>query len=223
MLQTSEQTLSVWTKIFKIQEKGLSVVKATPNAAYKQNGKVSKYADLNSILDVLIPELNEVKLVTGFMLTGDGLILQVTDIETGEWIRFACALNLTGQTAQQIGSQITYYRRYMFNSLFNLQAEDDDGNATSSVKVVPEVEAPKAIPATAVKPGFIPEGNKSSDSNSPSLKPELKGGTPAAEQLKKAYAEGKLTKWSQITDVYVVSEQTKIAMKAVMPNIDFNS
>lgn len=203
MLQTSEQTLSVWTKIFKIQEKGLSVIKSTPNAAYKQNGKVSKYADLNSILDVLIPELNEVKLVTGFMLTGDGLILQVTDIETGEWIRFACALNLTGQTAQQIGSQITYYRRYMFNSLFNLQAEDDDGNLTSGVRVVPEVEAPKSV-ATAVKP-------------------ELKGGTPAAEQLKKAYAEGKLTKWSQITDVYVVSEQTKIAMKAVMPNLDYNS
>lgn len=208
MLQTSEQTLSVWTKIFKIQEKGLSVIKATPNAAYKQNGKVSKYADLNSILDVLIPELNEVKLVTGFMLTGDGLILQVTDIETGEWIRFTCALNLTGQTAQQIGSQITYYRRYMFNSLFNLQAEDDDGNATSSVKVVPEVEAPRPTASPAV---------------SITGKPELKPRSTESGKLKADYDAGKLTKWSQVTNQFIVSEEMKLSIKAHMPNIDFNS
>jgi len=133
MIETSQETTNVWSKIFKIQEKELSVVKTAANAAFKQNGKTSKYADINSILSVVTPELNAVKLVTVFMLTGDKLFMQVTDIESGEWLRFACQLNLAGQTAQQIGSQITYYRRYMLNGFFNLQAEDDDGNLTSGV------------------------------------------------------------------------------------------
>lgn len=200
MIEQSEQTTNVWSKIFMIQQKGLSVTKTASNAAFKQNGKISKYADLNSILTVVIPELNEVKLVTGFMLTGDGLTMQITDVESGEWIRFTCLLNLVGQTAQQIGSQVTYFRRYMFNSLFNLQADDDDGNATSGVNVVPSVETPKA---TAVKPNLMP-------------------GTTAAEQLKKDYAAGKLTKFSQITEVYNVSDQVKLGIQATMPKIDFN-
>lgn len=142
MIETSEQTTNVWSKVFKVQEKELSVVKTAANAAFKQNGKTSRYADINSILSVVTPELNAVKLVTVFMLTGDKLFMQVTDIESGEWLRFACQLNLTGQTAQQIGSQITYYRRYMLNGFFNLQAEDDDGNLTSGVSQAYQTATP---------------------------------------------------------------------------------
>lgn len=204
MIETSEQTNNVWSKVFKVQEKNLSVVKSTPNAAFKQNGKVSKYADINSILEALIPELNEVKLVVACMPTTEGMVMQVTDVESGEWIRFKSWLNLTGQTAQQIGSQITYMRRYMYNSMFNLQAEDDDGNATSGVTTT--YEAPKASPVTT-----------------PATKPVLVGGSAHAEQLKKEYAAGTLTKWSQVTDRYTVSEQVKIAIQGTMPNIDFKS
>lgn len=196
MIETSEQTNNVWSKVFKVQEKNLSVVKSTPNAAFKQNGKVSKYADINSILEALIPELNEVKLVVACMPTTEGMVMQVTDVESGEWIRFKAWLNLTGQTAQQIGSQITYMRRYMYNSMFNLQAEDDDGNLTSGVTTT--YEAPKATPVT---------------------KPVLVGGSAHAEQLKKEYAAGTLKTWTQITDRYTVSEQVKTAIQATMPNL----
>ena len=133
MIEQSEQTTNVWSKIFIVQQQELSVIKATPNAAFKQGGKVSKYADINSILETLIPVLNEAKLVVACMPTNAGMVMQVTDTESGEWIRFIGWLNFTGQTAQQIGSQITYMRRYMYNSMFNLQAEDDDGNLTSGV------------------------------------------------------------------------------------------
>jgi len=133
MIEQSEQTTNVWSKIFIVQQKELSVIKGTPNAAFKQGGKVSKYADINSILETLIPVLNEAKLVVACMPTKEGMVMQVTDTESGEWIRFIGWLNFTGQTAQQIGSQITYMRRYMYNSMFNLQAEDDDGNLTSGV------------------------------------------------------------------------------------------
>ena len=212
MIETSQETTNVWSKIFKIQEKELSVVKTAANAAFKQNGKTSKYADINSILSVVTPELNAVKLVTVFMLTGDKLFMQVTDIESGEWLRFACQLNLAGQTAQQIGSQITYYRRYMLNGFFNLQAEDDDGNATSGVSVVTTYEAPKASPVTTTM-----------TSTSTAVKPHLVGGSKHADQLKDEYTAGTLTKFSQITDRYTVSEQVKIAIQATMPKLDFKS
>lgn len=201
MIETSEQTNHVWSKVFKVQEKNLSVVKSTPNAAFKQNGKVSKYADINSILEALIPELNEVKLVVACMPTTEGMVMQVTDVESGEWIRFKSWLNLTGQTAQQIGSQITYMRRYMYNSMFNLQAEDDDGNLTSGVTSATTYEAPKATPPTTP------------------TKPVLVGGSAHAEQLKKEYAAGTLKTWSQITDRYTVSDQVKAAIQATLPNL----
>ena len=204
MIETSEQTNNVWSKIFKVQEKNLSVVKSTPNAAFKQNGKVSKYADINSILEALIPELNEVKLVVACMPTTEGMVMQVTDVESGEWIRFKSWLNLTGQTAQQIGSQITYMRRYMYNSMFNLQAEDDDGNLTSGVTTT--YEAPKASPVTTTMTTTV-------------VKPVLVGGSKDAEALKQQYTKGELTHWSQITDKYTVSDQVKLAIKATMPNL----
>lgn len=198
MIEQSEQTTNVWSKIFIVQQQELSVIKATPNAAFKQGGKVSKYADINSILETLIPVLNEAKLVVACMPTNAGMVMQVTDTESGEWIRFIGWLNFTGQTAQQIGSQITYMRRYMYNSMFNLQAEDDDGNLTSGVSAATTYEAPKASPVT---------------------KPNLVGGSAHAEQLKKEYAAGTLTQWSQITDRYEMSEQVKLAIKATMPNL----
>jgi len=40
-------------------------------------------------------------------------------------------------TPQQLGSAITYYRRYTLQSLLSLQAEDDDANAASNVKPAP--------------------------------------------------------------------------------------
>lgn len=201
MIETSQETAKVWSKVFAVQQKGLSVVKTASNAAFKQNGKVSKYADINSILETLIPELNEARLVVACMPTTEGMVMQVTDPESGEWIRFVNWLNLTGQTAQQIGSQITYMRRYMYVSFFNLQAEDDDGNLTSGI--TSSAETLKATPVI-VKPNLMP-------------------GTSAAEELKKLYAEGKLTKFSQITEKYIVSEQVKIAIQATMPNIDYKS
>lgn len=206
MIEQSEQTTNVWSKIFMVQQQELSVIKGTPNAAFKQGGKVSKYADINSILETLIPVLNEAKLVVACMPTKEGMVMQVTDVESGEWIRFIGWLNFTGQTAQQIGSQITYMRRYMYNSMFNLQAEDDDGNLTSGVTPVTTYEAPKASPVTTTV-----------------TKPNLVGDSENSKQLKKEYTEGKLTKYSQITDRFTVSEVVKLGIKAAMPQLDFNS
>lgn len=194
MIEQSEQTAKVWSKIFIVQQQELSVIKATPNAAFKQGGKVSKYADINSILETLIPVLNDAKLVVACMPTKEGMVMQVTDTESGEWIRFIGWLNFTGQTAQQIGSQITYMRRYMYNSMFNLQAEDDDGNLTSGVTQTYQA----ATPATKV-----------------TKKVEL--GNAAHAELKAELVKGDKCKYKSADEIkkdYEVSDTIMDAIKA---------
>lgn len=195
MIETSQETAKVWSKIFIVQQQELSVIKATPNAAFKQGGKVSKYADINSILETLIPVLNEAKLVVACMPTKEGMVMQVTDTESGEWIRFIGWLNFTGQTAQQIGSQITYMRRYMYNSMFNLQAEDDDGNLTSGV--TQSYQAATPLNARATK------------------KVEL--GNAAHAELKAELVKGDKCKYKSVDEIrkdYEVSDTIMDAVKA---------
>ncbi len=191
MIEQSEQTTNVWSKIFIVQQQELSVIKATPNAAFKQGGKVSKYADINSILETLIPVLNEAKLVVACMPTKEGMVMQVTDVESGEWIRFIGWLNFTGQTAQQIGSQITYMRRYMYNSMFNLQAEDDDGNLTSGVTQSYQAATP--------------------------LKKKVELGNAAHAELKAELVKGDKCKYKSVDEIrkdYEVSDTIMDAIKA---------
>ena len=109
-------------------------------------------------------------------------------------------MNVEDKNPQEIGSQITYARRYTLKSLFNLSDVDDDGNAASGKSVVTTVDIPKAIAPT---------------------KPELKGNTPQSEALKKEYNDGTLTHFSQITDRYFVSEPVKLGIKQSMPNLKF--
>ena len=196
---SSEQTDQVWRKIFQIQQMELAVVKSSKNPFYK-----SKYADLNTVNEVLIPVLNGLNLVIAFLPCPKGLEYVISDVESGQWISSIYPMNVEDKNPQEIGSQITYARRYTLKSLFNLSDIDDDGNAASGKSVVTTVDIPKATPVTqaAVKPNLLPN-------------------TPAAEELKKEYASGKLTKFSQITDKFTVSEQVKLGIKATMPKLEF--
>jgi len=54
----------------------------------------------------------------------------------------------SASTPQQLGSAITYYRRYTLQSLLSLQAEDDDGNeANKAPKQLPKVDFVMAVDA----------------------------------------------------------------------------
>ena len=196
-IQEVGNVATIHAKVFKIQQMNLSVVKNARNPHFK-----NRYADVNEIIAVLKPALNEVGLCLTFTQVQDYLIACVADAETGASISYAYPSKSEAAKAQDVGSGQTYGRRYWQVNYFNLEAEDDDGNVASGVTVVPTVAAPR--PATAVKPQLMPN-------------------TPAAEQLKKDYTSGELTKFSQITDVYNVSEQVKLGIKATMPNLDFNS
>lgn len=108
--------------------------------AKKQIGKVSKnsknphfkntYADINALIEAVEPILLECGLVLLQPIENGKVITKVIDIDTGESIESTMELP-TLSNPQQMGSAITYYRRYTLQSLLSLQAEDDDGNKAS--------------------------------------------------------------------------------------------
>ena len=80
--------------------------------------------------------INEV--ILSMTQTGYGLAVL---IDTDESINSKSAIGTIQSTPQQIGSGITYFRRYHIQSMLNLEADfDDDGNIASNVKQQPTTQ-----------------------------------------------------------------------------------
>lgn len=96
----------------------------------------SKYADLNSILDTCEPVL----LKHGILIMQpivDGMVFtRLVDVETKDtlesWISIPEIAN-----PQQLGSAISYFRRYTLSSLLSISTTDDDDGSGAS-KAIPK-------------------------------------------------------------------------------------
>jgi len=118
-----KETLSLHQKLHRAK---LAIGKVVKNA---QNHH-SKYADLNAIMSEVEPVLLENGLVLLQPIQGNSVCTQIIDIETGDMLE-SCMDLPQGITPQQMGSAITYYRRYTLQSALSLQAVDDDGQQAS--------------------------------------------------------------------------------------------
>lgn len=102
--------------------------------AIKKDGKnphfKSTYATLAQILSEVKPILSEVGLILTQPINGGSVHTIITDSETGEFVFGEIKLP-ENQNPQQIGSAITYYRRYLLAGMLALEIEDDDANAAS--------------------------------------------------------------------------------------------
>lgn len=109
----------------------------------------SRYADLNSILDMARPILaeNQLAIMQLCQPSMDGVLVQTTLMhETGQWISDeSLHLPAAKQDPQGYGAALTYARRYALQSFLCLSTEDDDGNAATAA--VSKVEAAKAAAA----------------------------------------------------------------------------
>ena len=139
-MRTSEQTTTLIAALVTARSSFGPIRKDADGQVGKD--RPYKYADLNAILEATIPPL----LVNGIM------VIQAVDAESsslitrmehtsGEWCESAYPLKLD-QSPQQLGSSITYARRYSLLGLLCVAAEDDDDGA----------EASKAKPAAKGKP-----------------------------------------------------------------------
>jgi hypothetical protein len=116
--------------------------------AKKEIGKVAKnaknphfknsYADINALIEAVEPILLNHGLLLLQPVIENKVVTIILHPESAEQLESSLDLPTSG-TPQQLGSAITYYRRYTLQSLLSLQAEDDDANAASNIK------APKTI------------------------------------------------------------------------------
>lgn len=104
----------------------------------KQGGSYKfKYAPLDTILEHVRKPLSDNGLAI-CQLIDDGALVTLLLHESGATLEGRVTLpNSPGDTVQQLGSAITYLRRYALQAALGIAAEeDDDGNASSGNRVM---------------------------------------------------------------------------------------
>ncbi len=96
----------------------------------------SKYADINAVLDVIMPVLTSkgILLVQSPNITESGHVLITKLINTddsADYLESITPLILPKHDMQAYGSAVTYARRYALMCMLDLEAEDDDANRAS--------------------------------------------------------------------------------------------
>lgn len=127
------------------------------NPAFKSTDKPqgSKYADLEATIDATLG-----------ILTKNGLLLiqspgrydetkrcitltSFLSHTSGEWIEDDFEMPVAKCDPQGVGSALTYARRQSQQALFNLAAEDDDGNKASGDPEKPAIRTPQPLHSPA--------------------------------------------------------------------------
>lgn len=137
------------TKLLEFQKKIGIIKKDSKNPHFKNT-----YASLTQILSEVKPLLTECGLILIQPISLEGVGTTIIDFETGEKIETVISLP-TNLSPQQLGSAITYFRRYTLASLLSLEIDDDDAQSTvvKQPNLLEQVEIAKAkiITATSLK------------------------------------------------------------------------
>jgi hypothetical protein len=122
--------MKIYAKIHAAKQEIGVVKKNAKNPHFKNT-----YADLNALIEAVEPILLSKGLILLQPIKDGKVFTQVIDTETFEMVE--SSIDLTANlTAQALGSQITYYRRYTLQSLMSLQSDDDDGQKASAPQAI---------------------------------------------------------------------------------------
>jgi len=122
MSKEVSKRVEFYKKLAKIKEEIGGVVLKNAENPYFQ----SRYADLNTHIDLIEPVLKKYGIVMVQPIIGDLVVTQLIDTELDDIVTFNLKLPPT-EDMQKLGGAITYARRYLLTSYFVLKAEDDDG------------------------------------------------------------------------------------------------
>lgn len=169
--------LSLFQKIFEIQKEIGAIPKDSINPYYQ-----SKYADINTYLEIIKPLLQKHKLLLlqplSHVENKPAITTILSDLENGDRIENSTILP-ENSDPQKMGAAITYFRRFAIQSMFCLEAEDDDGNSASS-RSQTVTNSPQTVKHTSqpVKNSVMPNSEQINDIDDPFY-----------EEPKKKYAE----------------------------------
>ena len=117
--------MKIYAKIHAAKQEIGVVKKNAKNPHFKNT-----YADLNALIEAIEPILLEKGLILLQPIKDGKVFTQIIDIDNGEMIESNIDLS-PNLTAQALGSQITYYRRYQISGFLSLMSDDDDGQKAS--------------------------------------------------------------------------------------------
>ena len=128
---STSSTIGELTKALSLARKEFKpVLKDANNPFFK-----SKYADLAGVIESTSDALSARELVViqspGRIYNGHILLTTLLSHSSGEWIKDELELPIAKFDAQGTGSAITYARRYAYQAIVGVAAEDDDGNSAS--------------------------------------------------------------------------------------------
>lgn len=135
MICQSDKIDLLATSLSKFQGEIKDIKKESDNPFFK-----SKYADLASILDYVRPILSKnglsvVQRGAGIDLNGDNCVLSIVTTlmhSSGQYIESLMQSPLAKKPSpQEIGSAMTYCRRYDLAAILGISQVDDDGNEAS--------------------------------------------------------------------------------------------
>ena len=125
--------LTLHQRLIQFHEQVTTIRKTSTNPHFR-----SKFADINSVLKVVMPVLTNVGIVVTQIpkITENGGSYLVTTLfnadDKEDCMSSDIPLMVKDKTnPQQLGSALTYARRYSLVSMLLLEAEDDDGNNAS--------------------------------------------------------------------------------------------
>lgn len=142
---TNERT--IFDRLLALQKKIGAITKDQTNPHFDH-----RYADINTVLGMIKPILNEEGVLVMQSLTNvDGIPAMKTTLmcENGKIEEVAILPplpqplpNKRGNPSQEMGSSITYFRRYALSCMLALQSVDDDGHSAAQPEA-PQKEKPK--------------------------------------------------------------------------------
>jgi hypothetical protein len=103
-------------------------VKDATNPFYK-----NRYSDLASVKDACQEALTAFGIAVVQSPSAEGAKVSITTLlchESGEWVSGTITATGKDESAQSVGSVITYLRRYALASMVGVAPEDDDGEAS---------------------------------------------------------------------------------------------
>lgn len=157
-MRTSEKIDQLATALIKAMQEMPHITK---NKTVSTGKYAYKYADLPQIMEKVIPVLckNGLALTQTPSESDDGRPILVTMLmhTSGQWQSGSMSLP-TGVSPQEMGSFLTYYRRYAITAVLALAAEEDDDGQVAQSKhneqkttVLKKPAVAKAMPIVAPK------------------------------------------------------------------------
>lgn len=151
-MENHEKTPTIHTQMIAFQEQNISIPRKGKGTI---NGREYNYATLDDVINIVKPVLNKLGLYIAQVLDNGNLVTNIVHGDTQAAIRSTIPVG-TPSSAQDLGSRITYFRRYALIAMLGLTTEDDV-DAVGSVTAASAQKDPAVASAPIQQPVSVAE------------------------------------------------------------------